>query len=174
MSPPTASAAPPTDPRLWRLLLARAHPDAGGTGELFVWAQALREVLADGPPARRESCGRCNPASSSPAEEHERIPFDADLDPIALSRRVLALVEELEHPYSAVLRLLANCGPATHGRPQLQERRGATYRQLAAIAHAAGMSYLERLEWYRVAESVPLSQRAAGHILSRLKNERAA
>lgn len=170
---PRTATAPPTDARLWRLLLVRVHPDTCGSGELFVWVQGLREVLADGPPARRESCGRCNPAQGSPAEEPERIPFDADLDPIALSRRVLTLADELEHPYSAVLRLLSNCGPATHGRPQLQERRGATYRQLAAIAHTVGMSYPERLEWYKVAESVPISQRAAAHVLSRLKEQAA-
>lgn len=169
MSPRTATA-PSTDPRLWRLLLARAHPDAGGTGELFVWVQALREVLADGP-STRQLCGRCNTASSSPSEEPDRIPFDAGLDPIAVARRVVALVDELDYPHRALLRLLSNCAPATHGRPQLQERRGATYRQLAAIAHTVGMSYSERLEWYRVAESVPLSQRHAGHILSSLKGK---
>lgn len=167
---PKTATASPTDPRLWRLLLARAHPDAGGTGELFVWAQGLREVLADGAPTG-EAYGRRNTASSSPTEEPDRIPFDADLDPIAVTRRVVALVQELDYPYSAVLRLLANCASATHGRPQLQERQGATYRQLAAIAHTVGMSYSERLEWYRVGESVPLSQRHAGHILSRLKEK---
>ncbi len=124
-------------------------------------------------PAPRQHCERCSSAQSSTCEVPDRIPFDADLDPLALSRRALTLVEELEHPYSAVLRLLANCAPATHGRPQLQERRGATYRTLAAIAHAANMSYSERLQWYRVAEGIPLSDRHAGHILGRLKESAA-
>lgn len=90
-----------------------------------------------------------------------------------MALRVVTLVDELEYPYHALLRLLANSVPATHGRLQLQERRGATYRQLAAIAYTVGMSYSERLEWYRVAESVPLSQRHAGHILARLKKQAA-
>lgn len=64
------ATAPPTDPRLWRLLLARAHPDAGGSGELFVWAQALREVLEDEPPPR-QVCGRCNPAPREAAPAHD-------------------------------------------------------------------------------------------------------
>ena len=132
--PRTATAAP-TDVRLWRLLLARTHPDAGGRS----------------------------------AEESERIPFEGCPDPIALTRRALSLADELEHPYKASLRLLSNYKPAGDGRPQPQDRRGATHRQLAAIAHAAGMSYPERLDWYRVAESVPLSQGHAGHMLSRLK-----
>jgi hypothetical protein len=36
-----------------------------------------------------------------------------------------------------------------------------------------GMSVTERSGWYRIAESIPLSDRHAGHILKRLK-ERAA
>ncbi|MCA1716782.1 MAG: hypothetical protein LC781_07955 [Actinobacteria bacterium] len=30
------ATSPPTDGRLWRLLLARTHPDAGGTDDLLV------------------------------------------------------------------------------------------------------------------------------------------
>lgn len=166
---PRTATASPTDGRLWRLLfLARTHPDAGGTDELFVCAQGLREALDDERRGARP-CGRCNPAGEPPSEEPERIPFDAGLDPTAVTLRALSLLDELEHPYREALRLLANYEPASHGRPQLQERRGATYRQLAAIAHASGMSYPERLEWYLVAASVPLSQMHAGYILSRLK-----
>ena len=35
--------APFEDRRLWRLLLARSHPDAGGDHELFLFAHALKE-----------------------------------------------------------------------------------------------------------------------------------
>ena len=167
---PRTATTPPTDGRLWRLLLARTHPDAGGSDELFVWAQGLREVLDEGPPASR-ACGRCKPADGPTAEEPERIPFEERPDPIVLTRRALSRADELEHPYKASLRLLSNYEPAGDGRSRPQERRGATYRQLAAIAHAAGMGYSERLKWYRVAASVPLSQRQAGHILSRLKGK---
>ena len=31
------------DHRMWRLLLARLHPDAGGDHELFLFARALKE-----------------------------------------------------------------------------------------------------------------------------------
>lgn len=37
----------PNDSRMWRQLLARAHPDAGGSDELFVWAQSVREHMED-------------------------------------------------------------------------------------------------------------------------------
>lgn len=162
---PRTATASPTDRRLWRLLLARMHPDAGGTDELFVWAQGLREVLDEDAPTRR-ACGSCSSAASPAAEEPERIPFDAGLDPVALTRRALSLVDELEFPCSALLRLLSNYVPSGT-RPQ--DLRGATYRQLAAMAHEAGMSHAERQGWYRVAESVPLSQAHAQHILSRIK-----
>ena len=35
--------APFEDRHMWRLLLARLHPDAGGDHELFLFAYALRE-----------------------------------------------------------------------------------------------------------------------------------
>ena len=39
-----ASREPPFEDRhMWRLLLARLHPDAGGDHELFLFAHALKE-----------------------------------------------------------------------------------------------------------------------------------
>jgi hypothetical protein len=40
---------------------------------------------------------------------------------------------------------------------------------LAYIGHLLGMSMNERIEWYRIAESIPLCDRHAGHIIKRLK-----
>lgn len=37
------------DRRMWRLLLARAHPDAGGDHELFLFACALKSELGADP-----------------------------------------------------------------------------------------------------------------------------
>lgn len=39
------------DRRLWRLLLARLHPDAGGDPELFLFAAAARDKLYGTPRA---------------------------------------------------------------------------------------------------------------------------
>jgi hypothetical protein len=44
---------------------------------------------------------------------------------------------------------------------------------LALIAHLAGMSTAQRTRWYRIAESMPMSQRHAGHLISELQ-QRAA
>ena len=38
--------APFEDRRMWRLLLARLHPDAGGDQDLFSFACALRDEVA--------------------------------------------------------------------------------------------------------------------------------
>lgn len=41
---------PLEDRRMWRLLLARLHPDAGGDHELFLFASALRERACNDKP----------------------------------------------------------------------------------------------------------------------------
>jgi hypothetical protein len=38
------------DRHMWRLLLARAHPDAGGDHKLFLFAHALKEACGDSCP----------------------------------------------------------------------------------------------------------------------------
>ena len=39
--------APLRDRRMWRLLLARAHPDAGGDNELFLFACAVMDAVRE-------------------------------------------------------------------------------------------------------------------------------
>ena len=81
--------------------------------------------------------------------------------------------DAVAEPYGYLLRQVADCGPANEGALRDQQRRGATYKQLAAIGHRVGMSSAERAQWYDVCRSIPLSQRHAGHILSRLKRRAA-
>ncbi len=45
--------APFKDRRMWRLLLARLHPDAGGDQDLFAFACAVRDEVAGGVRATR-------------------------------------------------------------------------------------------------------------------------
>jgi hypothetical protein len=45
---------PPDDTRMWKRLIGRAHPDAGGEHELFIWAVSVRDVVWLGPSRRRE------------------------------------------------------------------------------------------------------------------------
>ena len=63
--------------------------------------------------------------------------------------------------------LLADCRPLEH--LSTQQNRGASYRQLAAVGHAWGMTKRERAAWYRVAEDLALTDRHASHLLGRLK-----
>ena len=46
--------APLKDRRMWRLLLARLHPDAGGDNELFLFACAVMDAVREErrPPGR--------------------------------------------------------------------------------------------------------------------------
>jgi hypothetical protein len=47
-------SAPFEDQRMWRLLLAQLHPDAGGDHELFVFACAVKEEVCGKEHARQE------------------------------------------------------------------------------------------------------------------------
>lgn len=166
---------PPDHPGMWRRLVARAHPDAGGDHELFIWTGALRDVVrglslragahpepADNPSRRRE------PSTDDAA----RVPFDNEEAFATLTGRAVAMAAEVGGVYGALLETLADCEapPSTVGA---WEQRGASYKKLAAIGHMVGMTKAERARWYRVAEAVPLSDRHAGHILGRIKRQAA-
>jgi hypothetical protein len=157
---------------MWRRLLARTHPDAGGDHELFIWTGTIRDAVCGGelrvepkpepsdhPSRRREP--------STPADDKPRIPYPTGENFVEATRRGLLV----EGPYAAVHSLLADCYPL----PNLahEEDRGASYKRLAAIAYAHGMTPKERSGWYRCAEDIPLSDRHAGHILSKLKRRAA-
>ena len=43
------------DNRMWRLLLARLHPDAGGDHDLFAFACAIRDEVSGGVRAARDT-----------------------------------------------------------------------------------------------------------------------
>jgi hypothetical protein len=103
-----------------------------------------------------------------------RIPFDPGVNFEERTLAILLWYRDAAEPYRRVLMSLVDCDVADQGRAYAQQYRGATYRQLAAIAHAAGMSPGERQKWYAVAESVGLSQRHGAHILGRLKRKEAA
>ncbi len=173
---PRTPTLPPTEPTMWRKLLARTHPDAGGSHELFVWTGALREMICGGQlqvaPKPRPTLQR-PPQSAAQPDDTPRIPYPTGADFEEGTREALRMAEELGefHPYGALLAMLVDVESADHYAPQ--EQRGASYRQLAAIGHSVGMTKPERAGFYRLAESVPLSDRHAGHILGRLKRQAA-
>jgi hypothetical protein len=158
---------PPTDSGMWRRLLAKTHPDAGGDHELFIWATATRDHVCGGGEFSRQREGSTSAT--------ERVPFDYYSVFEVLTDRAVNMAAAVAEPYGYLLRQLADCYPASSEAGPLydQQRRGASYKQLAAIGHTVGMSKPERVQWYRIAESIPLSQRHAGHILSKLQREAA-
>jgi hypothetical protein len=166
---------PPTDSGMWRRMIARTHPDAGGDHELFIWAGSVREFVCNGGAAesRPEPQDHRSRRREASTPGTERVPFDWCADFEVLSDRAIAMASAVAEPYGYLLRRLSDCYPVADGPLCDQQRRGASYKSLAAIGHTVGMTKAERVQWYRIAETIPLSQRHAGHILSQLKREAA-
>jgi hypothetical protein len=165
---------PLDDRSMWRRLVSRSHPDAGGSHELFIWTVATRDAICGGEIPRRER--REQPSRRRETETSNAggcIPFDEDALLEVLTGRALAMADAVAEPYGYLLRQVADCYPAQDGPLHDQQRRGASYKSLAAIGHQVGISKAERVQWYRIAEAIPLSQCHAGHILSRLKRRAA-
>ncbi len=168
---PRTQTQPLDDPRMWRKLLGRSHPDAGGEGDLFIWTVAVKAAVCGGglqvqaKPEPSYHPGRAPRPHRGPphADDKPRIPYPVGTDFEEATRRAL----RVEGPYAPVLARLTSCYPVPH--LAYEEARGASYKRLAAIAHTYGMTSSERSGWYRCAESIPLSDRHASHILGRLK-----
>lgn len=159
---------PITDRGMWRRLLSRADPDAGGDHE-FIWTGAVRDLVCD---SRVPPWG-VNSTEARSDEQPARVPFDSYADFAVQTDRAVSMASAVAEPFAYLLRQVADCYPASEGPLYDQQRLGASYKSLAAIGHAVGMAKGERRLWYRLSESIPLSQRHAGHLLSRLKRRAA-
>ncbi len=159
----------PTDGAMWRKLLARAYPDAGGNHELFIWVGSVKEHVLKSTTASQASSPPSAEPRSEPRTVYEdgRVPFPADSICGALTATAIERAGAVGMLYRRLLLLLEDCYTAAH-LPH-EEQRGASYKRLAFIAHLVGMSKGERVGWYRVAEFIPLADRHAGHIIKRLK-----
>ena len=58
------------DRRMWRLLLARLHPDVAGNPELFVFASAVREEVCGGGRPKRKLVHADNEGKSERPAKH--------------------------------------------------------------------------------------------------------
>jgi hypothetical protein len=87
-----------------------------------------------------------------------------------LTKHAVTLADNVEKPYCQLLKMLSDCyeGAPTDKPLVKAEQQGVTFKQLAYAAHLADLSDPQRMEWYRVAKRVPLSQRHAGHIIGKL------
>jgi hypothetical protein len=73
---PRTPTLPPTEPAMWRKLLARTHPDTGGSHELFIWTNALRETVEESVTSLRYEPPRYEPTSDTT----DRVPFTPGMD----------------------------------------------------------------------------------------------
>ncbi len=167
MSPKTPTH-PPNHRGMWRRLASRAHPDSGGDHDLFIWTMATRDVVCGGELGsaipRRETSRRRDSSTAA-----ERIPFDQFAEFALLTDRAVTMAEAVAEPYAYLLRQVADCYPVSEGPMRAMQTQGATYKSLAAIGHRVGMAKAERVQWYDICRAIPLSQRHAGHILSKLQ-----
>ena len=162
---------PPDDRVMWRRVVSRVHPDAGRDHELFIWIMAVRDAVCGG--ELEAEIPRVERRAPSTQGTGERVPFDEDASLEVLTDRAVAMAEAVAEPFGFLLRQVADCEPVEDEPLRDQQRCGASFKSLAAIGHRVGMTKVERMQWYRIAEVIPLSQRHAGHILSRLKRRAA-
>lgn len=152
----TLNAPSGISPEEVQLRVAQARAEGREAGKAEARAQAQRT-------AQRE-----NPTQEQNASQdgRDRVPFNAAADFEELTDRALSLADQVEQPFSKLLRLLSDCEPSE--LHEVEQSRGASYKSLAALGHKAQMPKSQRVRWYRIAEAVSLSQRHVGHIISRL------
>lgn len=158
---------PPDDKKMWRRLIALTHRDRGGDHELCIWTQNVREHVCNDVAAPRSPPRPQRPASTP---DPDRVPYSPYAYFSETTAAALTRARKGDF-YGDLLALLQDCVPLEH--LAYEEQRGASYKRLAAIGHMVGMTKEERVGWYRVAESIPLADRHAGHILKRLKEQAA-
>jgi hypothetical protein len=161
---------PPNDPTMQRKLKALTHPDNRGDHELFIWTVNLIETACSGPHNAPSAGHPSPPPRPAAASGPDRVPWSGAHDFQEVTRTALRHAS-LGEPYASLLALLADCRPL--GNMARQQNRGASYRQLAAVGHAWGMTKRERSAWYRVAEGLALTDRHASHLLGRLRRRAA-
>jgi hypothetical protein len=166
---PRALTPAPTDKVYWRKLLRRCHPDHGGSHDLFIWVDALREyVVGNAVEPQPRHVRRAAPQHPTTGD---RIDFSAAQ---GLSFGALAVADEVGEPYAGLLFMLASCEDASESVTLRRTQAvGATYKSVAAVAYRAGLDKEHRQRWYKVCESVPLSQRHIGHIIQHLQGKAA-
>jgi hypothetical protein len=173
MSPHTVRA-PVYDREHWNRLLRLCHPKGAGDEDLFLWAKGVYDfVTSDEPePAPREQ-----PKHKKSTDRvdfsgvEERFSSHADL-----VEHALEVAYSIEEPFHSMLSGLEDLEPAPRGDLQLlrAEQQGCTFKQAAYAAHLANLSKKHRMDFYKLCQSLPMSQRMCGHIIKRLQERESA
>jgi hypothetical protein len=166
---------------MWKRVLRRCHPDTGGDHSLFIWVNSVfvhvaGDTFEPSEATRREyEPPRRDPPRHPPrTETADRVQFSHGFASFTeLTEHAVAMAADLPQPFAPLLGMLADCVEVGPEDPTLYRAQhvGATYKQMALIAHMSGMSKAQRVRWYRVGEGVPLSQAHAGHLIQRLQEE---
>src|SRR5215204_6332845 len=120
---PRTPTYPPNHPGMWRRLVARTHPDSGGSHDLFIWTLATRDVVCGGELGASIPRKSTTPRSGSPSSTStpDRVPYHAAFDKAEsfdhLTVLAVAKGEEAGEPYAGVLWLLKGCLEADMGDP---------------------------------------------------------
>ena len=180
----STTAISATDPRMWRQLLARAHPDTGGDHELFVWTQSvLREAVKQNQPSpvtdlieqifserTQRPPAPPKPRKKKPWSERRsknHILFETDLSFDELTAQALEMAKDFDEPYDYIFSLLEGCeAPAQDEDLASDEAKtGAGYAVLADVGYALGLDGRGRGYMYNYARRIPLTQRHARYLL---------
>jgi hypothetical protein len=81
---------PPNDKGMWRKVIARCHPDVGGSHDLFIWSMATRDVVCGG------ELGEEIPRR--PHRDPDRVPFDQFAVFEVLTDRAVTMVDAVAEP----------------------------------------------------------------------------
>ena len=106
---------------MWRRLVGRAHPDVGGSHELFIWAVATRDSICGGGlgneiPRRERDDHPSRRREASTTTTADRVPFDCFADFEVLTDRAVAMAEAVAESYGYLLRQAADCYPVSGAR----------------------------------------------------------
>ena len=98
MSPRTPTM-PPTEPTMWRKLLARLHLDAGVSHELLIWTNALKETVVETATRPRYDAPRYEPTDTA-----DRVPLDSGVNLDVIILKALEVAETVEPSHVALLK----------------------------------------------------------------------
>ena len=104
--------------------------------------------------------------------DSERIPFNPTInaDDVALDIYNEIKGEKIAEHFKRIVKTLNSFRADKSHEKSLQ--KGASYKQLAMIAHLVDMPYQHRILWYKLAEKWNLSSAHAGHIIKSLTEDR--
>jgi hypothetical protein len=159
---------------LWKRLLRFCHPKYGGDEHIYRFARSVYQYVSSDEP---EPAPRQKPEHKTSGDRVEFTDIEQRYgDHEGLVQHALEVAYSIEEPFHTMLSALEDCDQAAPTDYQLQRSQevGATFKACAFAAHVAGLSSADRMKWYKLCRSLPMSQRMCGHIIMKLQSDAAA